>query len=373
MQTKKELLDKYSRGECNQKEIILVEKWFSQLNSGEEQNELELQELLKKIDIDIKNHVSKKLNWSKLSLVATILGVLCFGGLVWKKQISSHGLNKVAKTSEILAPLNVGSKIIINNEETINLDKIVEGDSIPFSLGYIKRLKENNFKYLTSWSHINKNAQITFQVGKGATSSLSLLDGSIVWLNENSKIDFDQNFINERNISLEGEGYFIVKPLFLNNNKIPFSVKSNNFRIDVLGTQFNITQGIKHQVALMEGMISVVNENKNSKEKSQIIKLNPNQLFDGDKVQPIIDKEAILAWKNDQFHLTNKSLNIFSKELSNWYGIEIDVEAVLLDKPLYGSINRRLSLEKVLIIIGKVLPIEYELKNNHLKIYSKRK
>ena len=55
-------------------------------------------------------------------------------------------------------------------------------------------------------------------------------------LNAGSKIVYSQGFgVDDRNLSLEGEGYFEVTK----NEKIPFVVETRELNLKVLGTKFN--------------------------------------------------------------------------------------------------------------------------------------
>ena len=66
---------------------------------------------------------------------------------------------------------------------------------------------------------------------------MKLPDGSIVWLNADSRLSYSESFGRKnRNVRLEGEGYFRV----YHNEKQPFIVDTRHFDVRVLGTCFNI-------------------------------------------------------------------------------------------------------------------------------------
>jgi len=72
----------------------------------------------------------------------------------------------------------------------------------------------------------------------GNKSKISLPDGSQVWLNAGSRLDYNSVDFNKsrREVNLSGEAYFDIAH---NANK-PFIVRSGNMRIKVLGTMFNV-------------------------------------------------------------------------------------------------------------------------------------
>ena len=68
-------------------------------------------------------------------------------------------------------------------------------------------------------------------------SEVTLPDGTIVWLNNNTKLIYPEVFsLTERSVYLEGEAYFKVTK----NKARPFVVKSQGQEIKVLGTSFNV-------------------------------------------------------------------------------------------------------------------------------------
>ena len=72
---------------------------------------------------------------------------------------------------------------------------------------------------------------------RGSKLKLTLPDGTCVWLNADSKLSYDNKFgVDNRDIKLEGEGYFEVNK----NKELPFHVTSNDIKVEVLGTKFNV-------------------------------------------------------------------------------------------------------------------------------------
>lgn len=66
---------------------------------------------------------------------------------------------------------------------------------------------------------------------------ISLPDGTRVWLNQNSQIEYPAHFSdNERKVTLKGEAFFEVK----RDPSKPFVITSGAIKTTVLGTSFNI-------------------------------------------------------------------------------------------------------------------------------------
>ena len=72
------------------------------------------------------------------------------------------------------------------------------------------------------------------EVPNGQRVSLTLSDGTKVWLNSHSKFTYPARFSSkERDVKLEGEGFFEVT----HNEKSPFVVHADLLHVKVLGTK----------------------------------------------------------------------------------------------------------------------------------------
>jgi transmembrane sensor len=91
----------------------------------------------------------------------------------------------------------------------------------------------------------------------GGRSEVILPDGSKVKLNAGSNISYSNNFgYAERNILLEGEGYFEVET----NPQIPFVVEASGLKIKAFGTIFNVKAYPEEEeitTTLVEGMVKL--------------------------------------------------------------------------------------------------------------------
>lgn len=76
------------------------------------------------------------------------------------------------------------------------------------------------------------------EVPNGQRVSLTLSDGTKVWLNSHSKFTYPARFSSKnRDVELEGEGFFEVA----HNEKVPFVVHADLLQVKVLGT--NVSSG----------------------------------------------------------------------------------------------------------------------------------
>ena len=73
---------------------------------------------------------------------------------------------------------------------------------------------------------------------KGQMANITLPDGSRVWLNSNTRIEYSQHFDDKREVQIDGEAYFEV----VRNTGRPFIVYTpDDEQVEVLGTKFYVS------------------------------------------------------------------------------------------------------------------------------------
>lgn len=97
-------------------------------------------------------------------------------------------------------------------------------------------------------------------VPPGSRTSLTLPDGTSVWLNANTKLNYPSLFSKkQRIVELDGEAFFDVAQ----DHKKPFIVKTSKYDVEVLGTSFNLEAYTNHpnfEMALFTGKVKIYKE-----------------------------------------------------------------------------------------------------------------
>lgn len=155
----------------------------------------------------------------------------------------------------------------------------------------------------------------------GQKSRILLPDGSTVWLNSNSKIEYAEKFSDSlREVRLVGEAYFEVTK----DTQRPFVVETGDIKTTVLGTSFNISNYEEDDISLvtlLTGKIKVELD-----EQSAI--LQPGLQIEVSKqdnafIQKNIDINKVAAWKDGILIFDQEDFHAVVKRLERWYGIEI--------------------------------------------------
>ena len=126
----------------------------------------------------------------------------------------------------------------------------------------------------------------------GAKSQVRLPDGSVVWLNAGSKLTyFNNSFIKNRVVMLEGEAYFDVT----HKDNRQFVVRTSDVDVKVYGTQFNVKSYPEESeitTTLVSGKVAL-EWTKSS--KSESVFMAPNQVARLDKSKIRKNKDIALA------------------------------------------------------------------------------
>ncbi len=195
-------------------------------------------------------------------------------------------------------------------------------------------------------------------VSTGKTGGLVLTDGTKVWLNAGTKLRYDVNFVgSERIVYLVGEAYFEVA----HNKAKPFVVISDDQKVRVLGTHFNIKAytGNRTTTTLMEGSVAVSTDSK-----ARILIPGESSVVNPGKaninVSPAL-LSNVNAWRNNEFSFYDADLAEIGSELSRWYGIDVQVLGQVNDLGFTGVISKEKTLEEVLSILRRTGQIKYQI------------
>ncbi|BBE18111.1 anti-sigma factor [Aquipluma nitroreducens] len=201
----------------------------------------------------------------------------------------------------------------------------------------------------------------TVETPLGMRSSLTLPDGTQVWLNAGSSISYPVLFAdNYRKVSLSGEAYFEVKK----NKKWPFIVSAKNMDIIVSGTTFNCNaypENNQIQTVLVEGAISLTNNSATVN-----VLMTPGELAtfnsSDQKVTKIkTDLQKYVAWKSGKLMFRDDKMNKVVEKLERWYNVEFDIEDKEIEDYIYTATFVDESLDQVLKMLSISAPIRYTI------------
>jgi transmembrane sensor len=236
--------------------------------------------------------------------------------------------------------------------------------------------------------------------GKGIRSKMVLPDGTQVWLNSDSKLQYAESFSGEtREVSLEGEAFFDV----VKDPKRPFIVHTSAIDIRVLGTSFNVKsypQEKTIETTLIHGLIEVINKNKPQSPKIILRpkeKLVFNKLAEDIEGVPVNKRKenattdtisnrvmaiAITAlppnvadsslsetsWVYNRLLFEGDSFREVAVKMERWFNIKINFKnEKVANYRLSGSFDRE-TIDEALQALKYIAPFNYKINNNEVDI-----
>ena len=209
---------------------------------------------------------------------------------------------------------------------------------------------------------------------RGSVSEMVLPDGSIIFLNSDSKIKYsiDGNK-GIREVFLNGEAWFKVEK---NKNK-PFVVHTPFYDVNVTGTQFNVKAYDSDNIVattLEKGEV-IINSTKDFKLAENII-LEPGEQVVLNKNSreltiKTVNTKWFTSWKDNKLIFVNTNMKEFIVILERKYGVDIEIKnKTILDLHVDCTINNE-SVMEILEILEKTLPVNYKIVGQKIIITTK--
>lgn len=210
-------------------------------------------------------------------------------------------------------------------------------------------------------------------VPTGQRVNIQLSDGTNVWLNSGSKMEYPAAFTKrkgKREVTLNGEGYFEVAK----DAKRPFVVQTGKYDIEVLGTKFNVdayNKASSFSTALMEGSIQI----SDKAEPTKKIILHPLQKADYINGQLVVEKIQnydIYRWKEGLLCFEHIAFNDLMKEFEKTYDIQIINKNKNLENYICsGKFRISDGLDFILHVLQRDVKFSFSRNENNTIIYIK--
>lgn len=213
--------------------------------------------------------------------------------------------------------------LTLANGDVITLDDAKEG--VIAQTGNSAISKQNGrLSYASNGNMENRREPSvnTVAVPRGGQYTITLSDGTRVWLNSASSLTYAEVFSGkERKVILTGEAYFEVSK----NEQQPFIVQTERATVHVLGTDFNINaykDEQKVKATLVNGSIRFSNTTATTL-------LSPGEQGIIDGARQGIEKKHVnvnqeVAWKSGYFVFRNNTIHDIMRQIERWYDVEVE-------------------------------------------------
>lgn len=300
-----------------------------------------------------------RLSWKGLSIAAAASVLIFFGWWFFSIKNNFSENAQITYQSDI-APGKSGAKLRLASGEVIKLDGSKNG--LVISSNDISYADGTELKPIGDLAAENA---YTAWTDKGNMYTLTLPDGTQVWLNAGSQLDFPAKFTGKtRRVSLKGEAFFKVAK----NKFLPFIVESKGQRVEVLGTEFNINSYPDERdvkTTLVEGSVSISSANSKF-----ILKPGQQALLNTKGALAVSDADTTLAtaWKNNKFIFEDNDIQSVMRMISRWYDVEIVYATSLPEVTFGGKVSRFQNVSGVLRVLERTGGVHFKIEGKRIYV-----
>lgn len=252
----------------------------------------------------------------RVSVAAIALLVIGVGSLFW---IEYDVDVDFTVTGHILDPGKSVATLTLADGSKKELAK----EDFVMSVGEVVTVNGNNtlsYRIQDTVGQAGEEKYNEISVPRGGEYHLTLSDGSQVWINSETMVKYPVVFKGrERKIYVSGEVYVNAAK----DISKPFLVRTDDFTLQVLGTQFNIrTYKDEHTAfaTLVEGSVSIKDGS------GSYFKLKPAEQLSYDKKQHIsrvnsVEVDLYTSWKDGIYIFEKQRLEDVLSTISRWYDL----------------------------------------------------
>lgn len=271
---------------------------------------------------------------------------------------------KIIQTVQVVNPGSCQAELILADGKIVHLE---EGMDTKFREGVSEVVIRRNSINYSKGEGKQEILCHTVRTPLGGEYSVTLDDGTEVWLNAMSELKYPVHFMaNERRVELKGEAYFKVKQ----DTSRPFYVTMAGYEIKVLGTSFNMKAYEDDncwQATLCSGKINFTD----LKNRQNVILSPGNQaVCDRNTDQMVVKKvdvDLFTAWTKGEFRFDNSPIEEIFNTLRRWYKIDVFYENNRVRNEVFtGKLPRFDHLNVILEIMEKVSDVRFVLNGSIL-------
>ena len=227
-------------------------------------------------------------------------------------------------------------------------------------------------------------------VPAGSKTQMSLQDGTKVWLNADSHLQYDSDFgRSNRTITLQGEAYFEVAK----DENSPFIVNVGGIKIKVLGTHFNVNAYHENNgvvVSLLEGSVEMITTKSNTmlqpgnmarydavtgkvavttKTEPQSVEKTPVDNVGVQKMNAL-DKNHAIDWMSNRLVFHGETFEQIICTLERAYNVKVNIHNNQIKKRQFGGdFTNNETIEQIMTVMSLNGKFQFQIKGNVIDIF----
>lgn len=351
------LYEKYQRGLCTPEEEKLLMEFQDNFHLQEDEHSdmsAADKELRGRIYGRIVRTTAKKKRvfriawrWAAAAILVLIAGL---SSLLIKRQPDK--LVTVEKTPAINSgPIKPGTNmatLTLADGSIIALEDAADGVVAQTGSTAVRKIGKGLISYSDKGdpAPADKNSLHTINIPRGGQYTVTLSDGTKVWLNSESSLTYPVVFGGaERKAILKGEAYFEVSK----NKQKPFIAQTDHAAVYVLGTHFNINayedeRNVK--VTLLEGSVRL-----SAGLDKALLAPGEQGIVDISRAgieRKKVNVNQVMAWKAGYFIFRNNTIQDIMCQIERWYDVEVVYEGEIPKGTFGGTYSRNKDIHELL-------------------------
>lgn len=301
----------------------------------------------------------------KISAIAAVLVIAVLSVIFFTRKENTE-LNSILGSEIIIGEALPAEEIyLISGKEKINIAHKshigLSGDGKVLVTDSTESVKE----LLLASTELNK-----LVVPYGKRTSLTLSDGTEVWLNSGTQLDFPSEFTGDkREIQLNGEIFINVA----HNSKIPFIVHTQGMDIHVQGTSFNVSayyDDNKKTVVLVNGKVKI---NMEGSYTAELLANEKFEITDDNIIKESVNVSEYISWTKGILEFDETPISEILRKIGRYYNVQFESspEIKLNDKTCSGKLFLSNNLDSVMTSVSVLSSTIYQRENNIIHITKK--
>lgn len=348
-------------------DLLIAEKHLLKINlSSYKMSSGKKQEAMKRLEQSLKTY-HRKLKIRRFAYAAAAgVAALILSVLYIQKEMGHSGHEMFTSADYIVgSELESEDILFITGNRTTsfhsNVDIQIDGDKTAQI-----RSKQEEEKLISIEQHTMNKLIVPY----GKRSKIILSDGTQVWLNSGSSLEFPSAFSrNSRKVLLSGEMYIEVAT----DKNSPFYVHTSGYNVKVYGTKFNVSSypGSTSSVVLVEGIVGLQAANKQElvlSPREQAI-YSDNGTFQTQKV----DVTPFISWKEGYLSFEDTPVTEALKQIERYYNLSFNYGDNISFQGLTctGKIILSDNLDNVMTTLSLISDTKYKKEDKLIYIYKK--
>ena len=387
-----ELIWRALRNKCSAEELERLQNWRNESSDNEQMyadikgfagigtflkgvDSLHKEQALEDVLKRTRQRSVARFRWLRYT-AAVLVPLLLVGTLVYffgvKKRLA---VGTISVVKQIL-PGGPKAVLYLSDGQMIDLNRVVDSVIVDKSFGQkivlSKDINALNYSQIAvDGGEVSELVYNRIEVPRGGEYMLVLSDGTKVWLNSETRLEYPLVFGGSwRDVRLSGEAYFEVAK----DEARRFNVQIEGATIEVTGTSFNVScypEDGRCDAVLESGKINL--RTKHGVTAVEVGECASYDIVSGKVRVEKVDLKYFTSWRYGTFYFYNTPLSDIVQKLERWYDVNFKfADESLRDVCFSGAALRSKSIDFMLELLASTQSLKFDIQSDGtIMIYKK--